>query len=218
MIDIVHPLIDAYAQTYTSTSNNHLWQVHQQTLATHAHKHMLSSWVQGQFLSFISQIKQPKYILEIGTFTGFSALCLAQGLAQNGELHTIEIREPDAQQAQINFNNSNFKNQIHLHIANAKQKIETLHQKWDLIFIDADKTSYIDYYNLCINKLDNDGLMIVDNVLFHGKVLQNTIDNKSAVAIAAFNKHVANDANTQQVLLTIRDGIMLIKKNKNIDT
>jgi predicted O-methyltransferase YrrM len=154
------------------------------------------------------------HILEIGTFTGYSALCLAKGLDPNGKLHTIENRTEDAQTAHHYFTQSNYAHQIELHIGDAKEIIPTLSQHFDLIFIDADKTGYIEYYEMVVPKLAKGGIIIADNVLFHGEVLDNPIAGKNAIAIHAFNEHVKNDPRTSQVLLTIRDGMLLIQKNE----
>jgi len=155
---------------------------------------------------------QPQYILEIGSFTGYSALCLANGLTNTGALHTIELREADAETAALNFSKSTRNKQIHLHIGNALDIIPSLDFEWDLVFIDADKTAYIEYYELIVPRLSKKGMIIADNVLFHGQVLENPVTGKNAKAIQAFNEHVQADERTEQVLLTIRDGLVLIKK------
>ena len=211
-MELINPFAEKYAEQFTSPDDEFLQQIHQQTLESHPHAHMLSSHVQGKFLSFISTIVQPQYVLEIGTFTGYSALCLCAGLTKHGELHTIELREEDAATAKKNFSNSRYGKQIHLHIGNAIEIIPALQHEWDLVFIDADKTGYKDYYELILPKMKKGALMIADNVLFHGQVLEETIKGKSALAINAFNEHVANDERTEQVLLTVRDGLLLIKK------
>jgi predicted O-methyltransferase YrrM len=154
----------------------------------------------------------PTHILEIGSFTGFSALCLAEGLTSNGTLHTIELRTEDAQKAKAAFDTNPRSKQLHMHIGDAKEIIPTLQKKWDLVFIDADKTSYIEYYNLVLPFLNDKGIIIVDNVLFHGEVLEESVKGKSAKAIQAFNEYVLLDQNTEQVMLTIRDGLTLIRK------
>jgi predicted O-methyltransferase YrrM len=214
-MELINPLVEKYAAQYTSADDDLLQKIHAATLLQHPHAHMLSSSLQGKFLSFISTILQPFYVLEIGTFTGYSALCLCEGLKPGGELHTLELREEDAATAKKNFRNSKYNNQIHLHIGNALQIIPTLNIEWDLIFIDADKTGYIDYYELLIPKLKPNGLMIADNVLFHGQVLEEPVKGKSALAIKAFNEHVAKDDRTEQVLVTIKDGLFMIKKKQN---
>jgi caffeoyl-CoA O-methyltransferase len=211
-MELVHPLVEAYAEKYSSPINMLLEQIQRETVQTHPHAHMISSPIQGKMLSFLSRMIQPNKILEIGSFTGYSALCLAEGLTSTGELHTIELRAEDAHTAALNFSKSTRNKQIHLHIGNAKEIIPEISVEWDLVFIDADKTGYIDYYELIIPRLSKNGWIIADNVLFHGQVLDEPISGKSAKAIQAFNEHVLADDRTEQVLLTIRDGLLLIKK------
>jgi predicted O-methyltransferase YrrM len=211
-MDLVNPLVEEYISKFSSIEDEKLLEIYNHILENHTHKHMLSSWVQGKFLTFISQLAKPQNILEIGTFTGFSALCLAKGLQTNGELHTIELREEDANTALTNFSILGNKNQITLHIGNALEIIPTLNKQWDLVFIDADKTSYIQYYELVLPMLSHRALIIADNVLFHGQVLDKEIKGKNAIAINDFNMHVANDSRTEQIILSVRDGLMLIKK------
>jgi predicted O-methyltransferase YrrM len=204
----------AYSDVFTTPANPLLQKILDETRASHPKAHMLSGEVQGQFLSMLSCIKKPMHILEIGTFTGYSALCLAKGLDPNGKLHTIENRTEDAQTAHHYFTQSKYAHQIELHIGDAKEIIPTLPQQFDLIFIDADKTGYTQYYEMVVPKLAKGGIIIADNVLFHGEVLDNPISGKNAIAIHAFNEHVKNDPRTSQVLLTIRDGMLLIQKNE----
>ena len=211
-MDLINPLVEAYAAQFTSPENDLLDAVNKQTFDNHSQYHMLSGHVQGKFLSFISTILRPKYVLEIGTFTGYSALCLAEGLTPAGELHTIELREADAVTSKENFSKSDKNKQIHLHLGNAKEIIPNLNRSWDLVFIDADKTAYIDYYELVVPQLSPGGIILADNVLFHGQVFDEPISTKNAKAIQAFNEHVKADERTEQVLLTIRDGVLMIKK------
>jgi predicted O-methyltransferase YrrM len=211
-MELVHPQAEAYATRFTTPDDALLQDIQQSTLTHHAHAHMLSSPVQGKLLSFLSTLLQPKYVLEIGTFTGYSAICLSSGLIPDGELYTIELREEDAATAKMNFSKSERNHQIHLQIGNAKNIIPALDKTWDLVFIDADKTSYLEYYELIVPKLAKNGLIIADNVLFHGQVLEDPISGKNAKAIDAFNTHVLADERTEQVLLTVRDGLLLIKK------
>ncbi|MBX9892228.1 MAG: O-methyltransferase [Chitinophagaceae bacterium] len=211
-MELVNLLAEAYADSHTSPDEGLLQEIADQTNASHPHAHMLSGHVQGRLLSFLSRLLQPRTILEIGTFTGYSALCLAEGLHAEGQLHTIEIRESDALQAQENFHKSNAGKQVTLHTGNALEIIPALPFSWDLVFIDADKTAYIDYYEMVVPRLSEKGMIIADNVLFHGQVLEPEIKGKNAKAIHAFNAHVAADNRTEQVLLTVRDGLMLIKK------
>ena len=208
----IDKLAEDYASTYTSALDETLQKIYEDTIANHTESHMISGPVQGKFLEFISSLLRPKYILEIGTFTGFSAICLAKGLQSSGELHTIELRDEDANTAWKNILSAGMDDKIHLHQGDARQIIETLNYKWDLVFIDADKTSYITYYEAALERLSDQGFILADNVLFHGQVLKEKIDGKSAKAIAQFNRHVLNDERTEQVFLTVRDGLLIIKK------
>ena len=209
---MIRSIAEQYAKTSTSLLDDLLQEIELFTLQNHPHPHMLSGHVQGKVLEMISSTIKPLRILEIGTFTGFSALCLAKGLQDKGFLHTIELREQDAAIAKGFFEKSSIAEKIKLHIGDAKKIIPELNEEWDLVFIDADKTGYIDYYELTLPQLKKGGFILADNVLFHGDVLKDNIKGKNAIAIDAFNKHVAADGRTTQVLLTIRDGLLLIKK------
>ena len=210
--ELISSLAENYAALYTTPEDPVLHIINEETVKNHRQAHMLSGHVQGRFLSFISKIIQPKHILEIGTFTGYSALCMAEGLSADGQLHTIELRQEDAETALKNFKAAKRNNLITLHIGDAKDIIPTLAYQWDLVFIDADKVSYIEYYELALKQLSKKGVIIADNVLFHGQVLEEPVNGKNAIAIEAFNKHVAGDPRVEQVILTIRDGLLLIKK------
>lgn len=212
MMELINKKAEEYVQSFTSNEDELLVEVAAYTNKNHPHAQMLSGHVQGKILQIISSLLQPKKILEIGTFTGYSALCLARGLPPGGELHTIELREEDAKTARSFFSKSLHNNKIVLHVANALDIIPALPQEWDIVFIDADKVSYINYYELTLPHVKQNGLIIADNVLFHGEVLQKNIKGKNAKAIHAFNKHVANDKRVEQVMLTVRDGLMLIRK------
>ena len=155
---------------------------------------------------------KPKYVLEIGTFTGYSALCMQRYLPKDGMIHTIEIRPEDGATAAENFSKLNANKQITLHIGDAKEIISQLPYQWDLVFIDADKTGYINYYEMVVPLLAKDGIIIADNVLFHGQVLEEPLKGKNAKAVHAFNQHVQQDPRTEQVMLSIRDGLTIIKK------
>jgi predicted O-methyltransferase YrrM len=204
--------IETYAGTYTSPENDVLQAINEFTAQHHAQPHMLSGHVQGKFLEFLSIMQKPRYILEIGSFTGYSALCLARGLQEGGQLHTLELREEDAAIARENFRRANMENRITLHTGNALDLIPSLPLNWDLVFIDADKVNYVAYYELVLPRLQQGGIIIADNVLFHGQVLEEPLKGKNARAIDTFNKHVSNDSRTEQVFLTVRDGLMLIRK------
>jgi caffeoyl-CoA O-methyltransferase len=211
-MEFINPLANQYIETYSNATPSYLRSMYEATLAEHPHAHLQSNWHQGGLLSFISKLVRPVYILEIGTFTGFSTLCLAEGLQENGMIHTIELREADANKAASYFEASPFAKQIKIHHGDAKEIIPTLNHQWDLIFIDADKTGYQNYYDLVLPSLNKNGLIIVDNVLFHGEVLEETVAGKSAKAIQAFNEYILKDETTEKTILTIRDGLTFIRK------
>ncbi len=211
-MEILNPLAEQYCTDYSSSQDALLQEIEAITNQHHGHAHMLSGKWQGKFLEMISLMINPTKVLEIGSFTGFSALSLSKGLTNNGHLHTIEIREEDAHTAQQFFEKSSVNNQITLHIGNAIDIIQQLDEVWDLIFIDADKVSYIEYYELTLPKLKTGGWILVDNVFFHGQVFAETVTGKNAKAIDAFNKYVASDLRVEQVMIPIRDGLMLIRK------
>ncbi len=209
---LVDQLAEQYAVNHSTAMPALLQEVYNYTISHHKEAHMISGLLQGELLTMISKIKMPMHILEIGTFTGFSALCLAAGLHSAGQLHTIECRVEDADTAQSFFNRSVYKDQIILHRGDAKTIIPQLNFEWDLVFIDADKTAYSAYYNLLLPRLSQQGIMLADNTLFHGQVLGDNIKGKNALAIDGFNKMVAADPSTEQVMLTVRDGITMIRK------
>lgn len=211
-MDFINPLANEYCELYSNLTPHYLKEMYEATKATHPHAHLQSSWNQGGFLAFLSHIIAPTRILEIGTFTGFSTLCLGEGLKKEGEIHTIELREQDAVKAKSYFTKLAPKKNITVHHGDANEILPKLKGPWDIVFIDADKTSYINYYKLVLSHLNENGIIIADNVLFHGEVFQENVTSKSAKAIQLFNEFVANDTSTQQVILTIRDGLSLIRK------
>ncbi|MEO6705872.1 MAG: O-methyltransferase [Ginsengibacter sp.] len=212
MSELINDKANDYATAFSEPTDELLNEIEEFTLNHHAHPNMLSGPLQGKFLEIISKMICPKYILEVGTFTGYSALCLAKGLQQDGFLHTIEIREEDADISQKYFAKSSHAHQIVLHRGNALEIIPNLKETWDLIFIDADKTNYINYYELTLPQLKKGGMILIDNVLFHGDVLKENITGKNGIAINNFNEHIVSDTRVQQVILTIRDGVMMILK------
>jgi predicted O-methyltransferase YrrM len=211
-MELINPLAELYAASHTAPMDPLLEEVAHTTETSHPHAHMMSSRLQGKFLEIFSILLMPSRILEVGTFTGFSALCMAKGLKEDGKLHTIELRDEDAQTAKANFNRSNTASKIILHVGNALMVIPELTETWDLVFIDADKTGYLEYYNLILPKVRKGGVILADNVFFHGEVLVKPIKGKSAKAIQDFNEYVKNDDRVEHVLIPIRDGLMLIRK------
>ncbi len=211
-MELINPLAEVYTDHFSSDEDSLMNEINVFTTTHHAHAHMLSGKVQGDFLAIFSKLLQPKRILEIGTFTGYSALALAGGLQDDGKLFTIELREEDAATAKSYFDRSAFKDKIQLLIGDAKKIIPNLQEMWDIVFIDADKQGYIDYYELILPFVKTNGVIIADNILFHGQVLEEPIKGKNAQAIQAFNQHVKADKRTEQVLLTVRDGLSIIRK------
>ena len=209
-MEIIHPLVQQYAEKYSSHEDAMLQELATLTRGYHAQPQMLSGHIQGKLLEFISRMIQPRRILEIGTFTGYSALCLAKGLTEDGALHTIELREQEANIARSFFSRSDYKDQIILHQGNALEIIPGLQETWDLVFIDADKTGYIEYFNLVFPKLRLNGFILVDNILFHGEVLESEITGKNAKAVSAFNEFLRERTDIDKLILTIRDGLFLI--------
>jgi predicted O-methyltransferase YrrM len=173
---------------------------------------MLSGHLQGKLLEMVSCMIRPGRILEIGTFTGYSALCLAKGLTEKGVLHTIELREKDAAIAKSFFEKSPFSSKIVSHIGNAAAIIPVLNEEWDLVFIDADKPGYIEYFNLVFPRLRKNGFILADNIFFHGQVLDEKDNGKNPKAMRNFNEFIKSRADIEKLAVTVRDGLYLIKK------
>lgn len=174
---------------------------------------MLSGHYQGRLLSVISKMLNPKYILEIGTYTGYSALCLAEGLQKDGELHTIDINEELVDFQRKYFDKSDYGKQIHQHLGNALDIIPQFKMNFDLIFIDADKENYSHYFELVIDKLNPGGIILSDNVLWSGKVIETLKkDDKSTEALIIYNKLLKEDDRIETIILPIRDGLTLSRK------
>lgn len=206
---IIPKKIEDYVEEHTSKLNNNLLEIERSTYLNVLQPHMLSGNYQGQLLRMLSIMKQPKRILEIGTFTGYSALCLAEGLDPNGELHTIDVNAELMEKTKQHFENSPYSKQIHLHIGNAGDIIEQLPTPFDIVFIDADKENYWNYFELVVDKMSPKGLIIADNVLWKGKVVNEPKDKKTRL-LDQFNQLVNEDDRVDNILLPIRDGLMLI--------
>jgi caffeoyl-CoA O-methyltransferase len=211
-LELINPKAELYAARFSSKEDMVLKTISAETETSHAQPHMMSGHLQGQFLEIISKLVQPKRILEIGTMIGYSTICLAKGLAADGVLHTIEMREQDAAIAKNNFIRAGLNDRIQLHVGNALDIIPQLQETWDLVFIDADKPGYEKYYQLLKSRLRSGALILADNVLFHGDVLEEEIKGKNGKAIHAFNEMVSADDEVEKVMLTLRDGLFLIRK------
>lgn len=205
--------IEEYILQNSGQESKLLAEINRETQAKILMPRMLSGHLQGRVLSMISHLLKPKLILEIGTFTGYSALCFAEGLSSDGELHTIEINDELESIILKYFHQSEYKNRLHLHIGNAIDIIPKLPNNIDLVFIDADKRAYLDYYHLVIDKLKTGGLILADNVLWDGKVVKPLEENdENTKGILAFNDFVQKDKRVENVILPIRDGIMMLRK------
>ena len=211
-MQLIHPKVQEYAETYTSAEDALLKEIADYTYSKHADPQMLSGHLQGKLLEMISCMIKPRRILEIGTFTGYSALCLAKGLTEEGVLHTIDIREEDVKLARSFFDRSVFGQKIISHTGNAAALIPGLKETWDLVFIDADKPAYIEYFNLVLPSLRKNGFILADNIFFHGEVLDDNVKGKNGKAMQAFNTFIKGKDNIEKIVLTIRDGLYLIRK------
>lgn len=211
-MDLILPIVQQYAENYTSPEDALLKEINEFTYREHEDPIMLSGHLQGKLLEMVSYMIRPRRILEIGTFTGYSALCLAKGLTDDGILHTIELREEDARLARNYFDRSPLGKKIVSHSGNAIEIIPKLEESWDLVFIDADKPAYIEYFNLVFPRLRKNGFIFADNIFFHGKALEENPSGKSAKGIRDFNNFIRERNDIEKIVLTIRDGLYLIRK------
>lgn len=210
-MDFLPDELQRYIETHTSDENDLLKKINRETHASVLKSRMLSGHVQGRFLSMISKLVRPKNILEIGTYTGYSAICLAEGLQSDGKLITIDVNEELESRVRGYFKESSFEKQIDFRIGDARKIIPSLTQIFDLVFIDADKENYSLYFDLVIDKVSSGGLILADNVLWSGKVVQPNPD-KDTQAILNFNNKVQFDVRVENLLHPIRDGIMMMRK------
>lgn len=207
--------IEKYAEEHTEKETDFLYQLNRDTHLKVLQPRMLSGHLQGRLLSMLSHLVQPKRILEIGTYTGYSALCLAEGLHKDGKIITLDCNEDLMHFTKDVFEKSEFKNQIDFRCGDAMEIIPMLEETFDLVFIDADKSNYLNYYKMILPKVRIGGLIIADNVLWSGKVLdleQN--QDLDTVVIHEFNQTVQQDERVQNVLLPVRDGLMVLRKVK----
>ncbi len=212
-MEFISKEINSYCETHSDCESELLAKLNRETHLKVVSPRMLSGHLQGRFLSFISKLHQPKLILEIGTYTGYSALCLAEGLHPEGKLISIDVNEETSTFANSFIKTTPYANKIELVVADAKEYIQTIKMPLDLVFIDADKKNYLSYYNLIINKLSHGGLIIADNVLWSGKIIMPEHDmDRETLALHEFNKFVQKDERVENLLLPIRDGLMIIKK------
>lgn len=213
-MEITDPRISKYIEEHSSEPNNFLQKIERETYLRSVYPRMLSGKTQGRFISMVSRMIRPKYVLEIGTFTGYSAICLAEGLQKNGQLHTIEINEELGVQNDGYFKEAGLQDKIITWFGNALDIIPQLGIEFDLIFIDADKINYCKYFELSMEVLKTGGFILADNVLWSGKVLNRDAHktDKDTEAVMAFNELVQRDARVENVIVPLRDGMTLIQK------
>lgn len=212
-MDITTKEIETYCQLHTTEENQLLQKLNRDTHLKILNPRMLSGHLQGRWLSMMSCMIQPERILEIGTFTGYSALCLAEGLTKDGMIYTIDVNEELENFANSYFEQSDYVNNIKFMIGDAAHIIPEINEVFDLVFIDADKKSYPTYYEMILPKVRKGGIILVDNVLWDGKVVEEAVlKDKKTKIIHEFNEFIQNDDRVENVLMPIRDGIMVIRK------
>lgn len=211
-MNFISPELEQYAGNYTSPESELLARINRETHLEVLQPRMLSGHLQGRVLSLFSRLLQPKRILEIGTYTGYSALCLAEGLAVDGTLITIDVNEELQARVQSYFNDSAYKNHIEYHIGDAMELIPTFPEMWDLVFIDADKKNYLNYYELVIERMNPGGIILADNILWSGKVIDPSATDRETEILRRYNEVIHADDRVENILLPIRDGIMVARK------
>jgi len=210
---MIDPRLEEYIENYTSPEAELLYELRRWTFLHTPYPRMLSGQVQGQFLGMISRMINPGRILEIGTFTGYSAICLAGGLAPGGILHTIEAEPSYAEIAREYFTKAGLENCIELHDGDALEIIQQLDETFDLVFIDAAKEYYLEYYKAVFDKVKTGGFILADNALWDGRVLEgDRAGDPETRGIIRFNKEIREDGRVENVLLSLRDGVMLVRK------
>lgn len=205
--------LNQYINDFTSQEDKVLYELQRETNLKVMYPRMISGPVQGKFLEMISYMIQPQNVLEVGTYTGYSAICFAKGLAKSGQLHTIELNPELCDFAGKYFKKAGVSEKIVQHIGNALDIIPQLDKQWDLVFLDADKENYLNYYKLVFDRVRRGGFILADNVLWDGKVLKpKTNIDKETKGIIEFNNFVKDDDRVENLLLSLRDGIMILRK------
>ena len=214
MSEIIDHKIEEYIEKNSSVEPDILKDLNKETYLKVLNPRMLSGHLQGRFLSIISKLIKPKKILEIGTYTGYSAICMAEGLIENGVIHTIDINEELCSIQNKYFKKTSNNNSIVQYVGDAKNIIDNINETFDLVFLDADKENYIEYYKLFIDKVKKGGLIIADNVLWTGKVVEpEKHDDDLTKYLINFNKMIAEDNRVENIILPLRDGLNIILKN-----
>ncbi|MDR9398512.1 MAG: class I SAM-dependent methyltransferase [Salibacter sp.] len=208
---IEHDILD-YAINHSDSEPEILQQLNRETHIKVLNPRMLAGDYQGRLLSMISFMIRPKNILEIGTYTGYSALCWLEGLKDDGEIHTIDKNEELQPILKKYLKLDEPNNPIHFHLGEALEIIDQLDKDWDLVFLDADKSNYLNYYEKVIPKMKPGSFIVADNVLWSGKVLDEKANDEDTIALKKFNQHIKEDDRVSEIMLPIRDGITIIRK------
>jgi caffeoyl-CoA O-methyltransferase len=211
-MDFLPKNISDYSEKHTTKETDLLQNLNRETHASILKPRMLSGHLQGRLLALWANMLQPNLILEIGTYTGYSALCLAEGLSEKGKIITIEVNEELKSIARKYFNKSPLVHKIDFRIGDASEIIPTIYETIDLVFIDADKKNYAKYYDLVFEKVRKNGIIIADNVLWSGKVANGDKIDKDTKSLLDFNAKIHNDPRVENILLPIRDGLMVARK------
>jgi predicted O-methyltransferase YrrM len=210
-MEFIDSAIEEYARVFSGEPSALLQELDRETHAMILQPRMLSGHLQGRFLSFFAKVCRPTTILEIGTYTGYSALCLAEGLLAGGRLITIDINEELEKFTRSFFDRSEYKEQIDYRIADAKDELMKIEGPFDMVFIDADKRNYALYYDLIIDKMSPGGIILVDNVLWSGKIVDENARDKSTQALKDFNQKCLDDPRVDKMLLPLRDGLYMLR-------
>ena len=212
-MDFLPEEIEAYAERFTQAESDVLSRLNRETYSRVMIPRMLSGHLQGQVLSMFSKMIRPKRVLEIGTYTGYSAICLAQGLQEGGELHTIDVNAELEDMVLKYLAEAGISDSVHVHIANAMDKVNELEGPFDIVFIDADKENYSNYFDLVIEKMSPGGYIIADNVLWSGKVVKPTECNDTETeALKSYSEKIHADDRVENLLLPVRDGLLIARK------
>ena len=214
MINFIDDNILNYSISKSEKESKLLKDLYRETYLKVLNPRMISGHYQGRILSLISKIVSPKKILEIGTYTGYSAICLCEGMDKDGVLHTIDNNKELVKIQNKYFKKANLKDKIVQHSGDAKNIIPSIDEEFDIVFIDADKESYPEYYDLIINKVRSGGIIIADNILWSGKILEKVEkDDQATKSIIEFNNKISEDDRVKNIILPIRDGLNIIRKN-----
>ncbi len=210
-MQFIDPVLEKYAENFTEPEPEYLKELAAETRSKVELPQMLSGHLQGRFLSMMSKLLRPKLVIDIGTFTGYSAMCMAEGLAEGGVVHTIDINDRLAPMVDRFLRKARLHDRVHQHLAPATEVIPSIEGMADLVFIDADKGNYSNYFDLVIDRVRSGGIIIADNVLWSGRVLDRDQDDETK-ALSAYAKKVSSDPRVENLLLPLRDGLLISRK------